>query len=114
LPVETAIFQNFISRLVVLLENEGMINIIIESSSSKIPSTIYKNNELLSFFRAEESAQKVKEEIRKRGYDPTRVIVSELRTLVQGPDFKYESDRKKHPYEKYQYVKIIPGELIKN
>lgn len=113
LPVETAIFQNFISRLVVLLENEGMINIIIESSSSKIPSTIYKNNELLSFFRAEESAQKVKEEIRKRGYDPTRVIVSELRTLVQGPDFKYESDRNKYSYDKYQYVKIIPLELIK-
>jgi hypothetical protein len=113
LPVETAIFQNFISRLVLVLENEGVINIIIESSSSKIPSTIYKNNELLSFFRAEESAQKVKEEIRKRGYDPTRVIVSELRTLVQGPEFKAESDRKKHPYERYQYVKIIPTELIK-
>lgn len=112
LPVKTAIFQNFISRLVLVLENEGVINIIIESSSSKIPSTIYKNNELLSFFRAEESAQKVKDEIRKRGYDSSRVIVSELRTLVQGPEFKSESDRKKHPYEKYQYVKIIPAELI--
>jgi len=113
LPSETAIFQNFISRLVLVLENEGVINIIIESSSSKIPSTIYKNNELLSFFRAEQAAQKVKEEIRKRGYDPSRVIVSETRTLVQGPEFKSESDRKKHPYEKYQYVKIIPVELIK-
>jgi len=114
LPAETAIFQNFISRLVLVLENEGVINIIIESSSSKIPSTVYKNNELLSFFRAEQAAKKVREEIRKRGYDPTRVIVSELRTLVQGPDFKAESDRKKHPYDKYQYVKIIPVELIKN
>lgn len=113
LPVQTAIFQNFISRLVLVLENEGVINIIIESSSSKIPSTVYKNNELLSFFRAEESAQKVRDEIRKRGYDPSRLIVSELRTLVQGPEFKSESDRKKHPYEKYQYVKIIPVELIK-
>jgi hypothetical protein len=113
LPVNTAIFQNFISRLVLVLENEGVINIIIESSSSKIPSTIYKNNELLSFFRAEQTAKKVKDEIRKRGYDPSRVIVSELRTLVQGPDFHSEHDRKKHPYERYQYVKIIPAELIR-
>lgn len=113
LPVNTAIFQNFISRLVLVLENEGVINIIIESSSSKIPSTVYKNNELLSFFRAEQTAKKVKDEIRKRGYDPSRVIVSELRTLVQGPDFHSENDRKKHPYERYQYVKIIPAELIR-
>jgi hypothetical protein len=113
LPVNTAIFQNFISRLILVLENEGVMNLIIESSSSKIPSTEYKNNELLSFFRAELTAKKVKDEIRKRGYDPSRVIISELRTLVQGPEFNSESDRKKHPYERYQYVKIIPAELIK-
>lgn len=114
LPSNTSIFQNFISRLIPVIEKQGYVNLIIESSSSKVPSTIYKNNDLLSYFRAQQAIQTVKEEVSKRGYDPSRIIIGETRTLVQGPEFKKESDKTKYSYDKFQYVKIIPDVLIRN
>lgn len=113
IPENTSVFQNFISRIIPVLNKQGYVNLIIESSTSKIPSAAFKNNEILTYYRSNDATKKVLAEIKKRGYDPSRIIFSEFRMLVQGPDYKNESDKKIHNYDKYQYVKIIPMELIK-
>lgn len=114
LPANTAVFQNFISRLVDELNSNGYVLVMIESSSSKIPSTIYENNHLLSYFRAEEAEKKIRSEISKRGYDAKKVIITEKRNLVQGPDYKTILHDKIIDTKPFQYIKIIPSELIKN
>lgn len=114
LPANTAVFQNFISRLVDELNANGYVTLVIESSSSKIPSKIYENNHLLSYFRTEEAEKKIRSEITKRGYDAMKVIITEKRNLVQGPDYKTLLQDKSIDTKSFQYIKIIPTELIKN
>ena len=94
------------------IDKNGFIKIIIESSSSKIPLKNYFSNETLSFFRAENARKKLYEEIRKRGYDPRRIIIMEQRSLVQGPDYYPGDDVNSVVFEKYQYIKIIPAGLV--
>lgn len=113
LPVRSEIFQVFVNRMIPEIDKKGYIRIIIESSSSRIPSENYSNNNSLSFFRAENAKNKLRDEVRKRGYDPKRVIIVEERTLVQGPPFKAGDNASGMMFERFQYIKIIPESLIR-
>lgn len=112
IPSHSEVFQVFVNRLIPEIDKNGFIKIIIESSSSKIPLKNYFSNETLSFFRAENARKKLYEEIRKRGYDPRRIIIVEQRSLVQGPDYYPGDDVNSVVFEKFQYIKIIPAGLV--
>ncbi|MFZ5551777.1 MAG: DUF1573 domain-containing protein [Bacteroidota bacterium] len=113
LPSGSDIFQSFISRLMPLLDKQGNIQLIIETSSTVVPVKGISNPSQLSLKKSEMAKEILLAEIRKRGYDPMRVIITETRPLVQGPFYRpgYETS---NVYEKYQYIKIIPSSLTGN
>ncbi|MFN3342946.1 MAG: DUF1573 domain-containing protein [Flavobacteriales bacterium] len=113
LPSRSEIFQVFVTRLLPEIENKGYIRLIVESCSSHVPADNYTSNETLSYYRAENSKYKLREEIRKRGYDPRRLVFVETRALVQGPKYKRGDDTKSSVFENFQYIKIFPESMIK-
>lgn len=112
LPAGSEIFQSFISRLIPALDQEGSVRLVIETSSTIVPVKGYSDNEYLSEVKAEQTKEILLDEIKKRGYDPMRIIITEKRALLQGPFYRpgYESS---NMYEKYQYIKIIPENIIR-
>jgi hypothetical protein len=111
LNAKTHIFQNFVDRIARVIQKQGYIRLIIESSSSKVPTITEKTNDILAFHRAEEARNNILSEIRARGIDPRRVVITEERILVQGPVYNPETDSK--TYERFQYIKILPEVLLK-
>lgn len=111
LPSSSEIFQSFVSRIIPVIDREGSIKLVIETSSTNVPVKGFSDNERLSQVKAEKTKDILLEEIKKRGYDPMRVIITEKRTLLQGPFYRpgYESS---NVYENFQYIKIIPEQLI--
>ena len=107
----STIFQAFINRLAVHIQTFGYVKIIIESSSSRLPTRKLGNPKHLSYHRAQEAKNSIYEEIQKRGINPSKVIITEERTLVQGPEYKNDYDQNADIYEKFQYVKILPGNI---
>jgi hypothetical protein len=107
------LFNQFADNLAQSIRAQGFIRLIIESSSSKVPTYIHGNNAILAGKRAEDAKQKLMQAVLVRGADPMRMIVTEERAIVQGPD--YEGDIKTNPYkyEAYQYIKLIPEHLIR-
>ena len=52
------------------------------------------------------------EGIRARGFNPSKIVFTEERLLVQGPKFKYGDNKNDDKYMAYQYIKILPTENI--
>lgn len=114
LPAQSEVFQVFVNRLIPEIDRMGYVKLIFESSSSFAPAQNFSNNKTVSYFRAESAKNKLREEIRKRGYDPRRLIIVEERTLVQGPPYTPGDDLNSPVFQRYQYIKIIPEALIRN
>lgn len=113
LITHTELFQNFCDQVAETIKKQGFLRMIIESSSSKVPTLEGGNNKILAWKRGEDAREKLMEEIRKRGVDPDKIIFTELRNLVQGPDFRGDSEQNRRMYEKFQYIKFVPEAVIK-
>lgn len=107
------IFEQFVGSLIPMIKEQGYIKIILEASSSRIPATSYRTNDILSFYRAQDGKDILLHALNEAGVDPLRVIITEQNALVQGPEYNEHVDPDKTPYEKYQYIKIIPEALLK-
>ena len=105
---ESYIFQAFCNKLADYINTHGYVKLILESSSSKVPTFSMGKNEHLSYHRAQEAKNKIYDEIRKRGINPSKVIITDERILVQGPEYNRDYKENAKIYEKYQYVKIVP------
>lgn len=106
------VYAGFIKRLISVVEKQGYIKLIIESSASKVPTRDYRNNIVLAYDRAEDARQKLYNSMVEHGIDPQRIIIVEERTLVQGPDYEKGFDRSLPTYTEHQYIKIIPAIFI--
>jgi hypothetical protein len=113
IPVNSTVFQNFTERLINEINRKGYASIIIESSSSRVPTASYKDNMNLSFNRAEKTIFQLRQELINKGINPDRLIISEQRILVQGPEYSNDYHKNSFIYEQYQYIKIIPDDLFK-
>lgn len=113
IPLTSTVFQNFIERLVIAINQKGYVGVILESSSSRVPTSNYKDNLFLSFSRAEKTISLLREELIKKGINPDRLIINEQRILVQGPEYSNDYNKNSFIYEQYQYIKIIPEDLFK-
>lgn len=113
IPVQSDVFQVFINRLVPEINQTGYVKLIVESSSSRVKTDNFSSNDALSFSRIEDLRNKLYEEIIRRGLDPRRIIITEERSLVQGPPY-LNGDNKMNPvFQPYQYIKIIPEIIYK-
>ena len=101
-------FNSFVNEEKSYVDSKGKINLIIESSASKVPTRMYKSNDNLAKHRANEAKEKLLSAIKAKGVDISKVNI-EVKTLVQGPDYQHDFDTNKATYEKFQYIKIYPS-----
>lgn len=100
-------FQDFIKSLVPNYQKFGKLTFNIESSSSRVPTKKYTNNEQLTKDRASEARKRILELLKANGVDVNKVTFGEDRTIVQGPEYRKDFKEKMAEYEKFQYVKVV-------
>ena len=100
------VFNKMANYIAEEVKQWGYVNLIIESSISKIPIERKKSNIYLAYERAWESENRIRDFMRKRLVDPNRIIFSEERFLEQGPT--YDGNIPIIKYRKFQYLKVIP------
>ena len=97
-------FTDFIAGAKKIADSRGFVEIEIESSASKIPTTTFVTNEALAKKRAEEGQERIIEELVKAGVSRDKIRIVSFNALVQGPEYAndYQNTAK---YEPFQYVK---------
>lgn len=99
------IFLEFINKVKLILDKKGKVEIFIESSASKVPSSRFKNNQELTQNRFESCRDQILQELIDSGYKKDQVTFVKPKTLVQGPEYKNDALKNKKVYEQFQYVK---------
>ncbi len=110
---DSRIFQSFLDKIALRIQEQGYVKLVIESSSSKVP-TSYKigKNEHLSYHRAQQAKNKIYEGVKARGFNPSKVIIVEERILVQGPEYKRSMDPEDEQFKPFQYIKVLTADQI--
>lgn len=98
-------FKSFVDEVAEVIARKGKVSIAMESSSSKVPTKKYKDNNKLATDRALEARSKLTEVLIARGITQDRFVMETARTLVQGPDYKKDPENMKM-YDQFQYIKI--------
>lgn len=109
-----AMFKVFMRGIIDEINQLGYAKIILESSSSKAPTRTKENltNDVISYKRAAETRDIMKNYLYRAGIDPNRLILVEERCLVQGPEYALDYFENKEKYKQFQYIKIIPKSLL--
>ncbi len=107
-------FIAFMDGIISEINQYGFSKVILESSSSKAPTRTKENysNDVISYKRAEETRDIMKNYLHRSGIDPNRLILIEERCLVQGPEYNLDYFENKEKYKQFQYIKIIPHRLL--
>ena len=111
IDISSSVFQDFIDKLANVIAKQGYVKLVVESSSSKVPTRTHRFNEKLAYFRAQDAKNKIYDEIFRRGINPNKVIIKDERILVTGPEYKKELEGT-GVYDQYQYIKVIPYAIL--
>lgn len=84
----------------------GKVEIVIEASASRVPTTTFKTNDKLSRARSAETREKLDEALRAKGASMANIKYTRINSLVQGPRYNNDYQENRAEYGKYQYVKI--------
>ena len=101
------------TNLIVAGENMGpsklakakSLDIEIIGSSSKVPTSAYKNNKELSQKRVNEAKKLLFKYLKQRGADISKVNIISERAIVSGPTYNYDYGNKAKYFE-FQYFMI--------
>lgn len=110
--VDTAswLFDKFASYVAAAIEQDGFIELRIESSISKVPVEHDLPNDYLVYSRAHESEKRLRLYLKKKLVDDNRIIFTEQRYLIQGP--VYDGTIPILQFRKFQYIKIVPQKFL--
>jgi hypothetical protein len=81
------------------------INVSIESSASKVPTTTYKSNINLASLRGDEAKAIILKSFKDKGTYEGMIMFNTINSLVSGPDYN-EDYKDTDKYTPYQYVII--------
>ncbi len=98
-------FIDLVNRLVRIIQFYGYANVVIEASASQVPSSEYRDNEVLAYARIIQFKKSLHHALYLRGIPPTKLTLLEERALVQGPPYSPQTDKKM--YHPYQYIKVF-------
>lgn len=104
LEVAAAEFKTFMENLKAGIEKYDFVEVTIEGSASKVPTTTFKSNDNLARTRATEAESKLLAALESYGIDKSKVRIVAINSLTQGPDYKWDAVDNKSVYEQYQYV----------
>jgi hypothetical protein len=98
-------YLQFIEQIIAHVKINGSVNISIESSASKVPTTSFISNTNLAEKRALEAKLLLFETLKLKGISSNAVKIKNIKPLVQGPEYSNDS----HLIDKYkdfQYVRL--------
>ena len=98
-------YSKFIDGVAEIIKINGKAYVYIEGSASKVPTTTYKTNENLSRLRSEKGKETILASLKAKGVDASKVIFSEVNSIVKGPEFNDDHIENKKEYGNYQFVK---------
>jgi hypothetical protein len=101
-----AMFNKFIDDAVAIAKAKGYVEISIEGSASKVPTTTFKTNDRLSRFRTTDAKNRLMEKLNEKGIESKQVRFKSINSLVQGPRYNNDFMENKANFEKYQYIKM--------
>ena len=104
------LFDKFARYLAEAVEQDGYVELRLESSISKVPVEHDLPNNYLVYRRAHESEQRLRKYMNTKLIDENRVIFTEHRYLTQGPE--YDGTIPILEYRIFQYVKIVPQKYL--
>lgn len=98
-------FVSFIESIEAMAKDVERIDIYIESSASKVPTTTYRTNNNLATLRANNAKKLILSELKKVGVGEDKVRIVNVDIKVSGPEYAgdYQNEAK---YAPYQYVII--------
>ena len=110
--VDTAswLFDRFATYLAAAVEQDGYVELRLESSISRIPIERNLPNEYLVYVRALESEKRLRDYIKTKLIDANRIIFTEQRYIIQGPE--YDGTIPIIQFRKFQYIKIVPQKYL--
>lgn len=99
-------FNNFIKETGLIINQKGTVEIFIQSSASKVPTTTFKTNKKLSEKRAEWTQEKIEKALNDAGFTKEKYKFK-VESNVQGPNYKNDFETNKTEYEKFQFIKVV-------
>ena len=99
-------FMNMLKNIKMALDKYDFIEVTIEGSASKVPTTTFENNDNLARFRATDAENRLLEGLKMLDIPAKKVRIVAINSLTQGPDYKGDAEINKNVYKKYQYVVI--------
>jgi tetratricopeptide (TPR) repeat protein len=101
-------FIDFVSMCEKIIDKKGSVTITIEGSSSNVPMTGAKTNEMLAEERTEKAKVALNAALQKRGFVVNKDYkFGKLKSVVQGKKYENDAIDNRTEYEKNQYIKII-------
>ncbi|MFT5665989.1 MAG: hypothetical protein ACI9DK_000166 [Vicingaceae bacterium] len=100
-------FVSFIKDIGELVKIRGDAKIIITSSASKVPTSTWKTNSVLTKKRAYDTKALLEKVFAKQGIKSEEYNFVDINTLITGPEYKGDYRSNMSTYEKYQYVRIF-------
>jgi hypothetical protein len=104
--ITAAPFKEFVANIMELYKQKGTISITIESSASRVPTKTAGGNKELSLTRNNKIRDQLKKALSENGVSENKIVVTKVKTVVDGPAYKKDYIQNKAEYEKYQYIKV--------
>ncbi len=99
------VFINTVKNAIAKVKAFGKVEIMIESSASRVPTTTHKTNINLATLRGEKAKAKFISALKDQGIEEDKIVVTAINSIISGP--KYVKDFKNtEKYKDFQYVKI--------
>lgn len=104
--VNGAPFKEFVNNIMEVYQRKGTISITITSSASYVPTKMAGGNKELSLVRNNKIRDQLKKALKDKGVSEDKIVVTKVKTVVDGPTYKKDYLKNKAEYEKYQYIKV--------
>lgn len=105
LDAENADYLGFLNQISMTINQKGFVEIIIESSASRVPTTTFVTNNSLANKRGEDAKGKIEKSLMGVGFTNDKFKIT-IEPKVQGPAYKNDFESNREEYEKYQYLKL--------
>lgn len=99
-------YKNFLIQVEKAVQEKGKATLMIESSSSKVPSSS-TDNKALSIKRAENTKSAIVKSMSEKNIGADKLNFADMSTLVRGPEYQNDAKENRATYKSYQYVKVI-------
>jgi hypothetical protein len=107
IPADDVKYLEFINNISEEMKKSGRkMEISIEASASKVPTTTFKTNDKLSSSRADLGKKSITESLKDKGVSMKNIKFVKADYLIQGPEYNNDYKENRLEYEKWQYIRV--------